>query len=169
MHAARNWRGLVALEETPGAAAAQFRETRPDTAILVFRMLGLSYKSLGQFATGIQLHEQERAIAEQVGDREGCVMACDNLGMCHDALGHFEKAIGLYGQAQAMEEEARDGRSAERCINLGISYRNMSDHKTAIKLLEEARVIAEDQNVQAKACSNLGICHFSLGSAQFTI
>jgi len=115
---------------------------------LVFRVLGLSYKSLGQFATGIQLHEQERRIAKQVGDREGCVMACDNLGMCHDALGHFEKAIGLYGQAQAMEEEATDGRSAERCINLGICYRNMSDHKTAIKLLEEARVIAEDQNVQ---------------------
>ena len=55
---AQNWRGLVALEVTASAAAAQLRETRPDLAAGIYGMLGTGCWELGQYDKAITLHKE---------------------------------------------------------------------------------------------------------------
>lgn len=49
LYAAQDWRGLVALAPTAGAAATQVRESKPDRAIMICTMIGESHQELGQF------------------------------------------------------------------------------------------------------------------------
>ena len=52
---------------------------------------------LGHYAKAIKLHEQDRAIAEEVGDREGQGSACANLGSCYGSMGQYSKARAVPG------------------------------------------------------------------------
>jgi tetratricopeptide (TPR) repeat protein len=67
--------------------------------------LGNCYTSLGQYAKAIELHEQDRAIAEEVSDRAGQGRACANLGNC-SFLGQYAKAMDpRHEQCRVIEEE----------------------------------------------------------------
>jgi len=71
LYKVRDWRGLVALEATAIAAAAQLRETRPIFAVAIYSMLGTGCTELRQYAKAIGLSEKGLAIAEEVGDWAG--------------------------------------------------------------------------------------------------
>jgi hypothetical protein len=58
--------------------------------------LGNCFFSTGDYARARELHEQDRAIAEALGDRAGVATACDNLGDCMSSTGEYMKAISYF-------------------------------------------------------------------------
>jgi len=78
LYKTRNWRGILALEATASAAAAQLRETVPDLAAIIYRMLGCGFHRLGQTNKAIGLCEQGLALAEDAGYRACTGMICDS-------------------------------------------------------------------------------------------
>jgi len=61
--------------------------------------------TIWQYDTAIELHEQSRAISEELGDRAGVGRACCNLGLCYESLRQFDTAIGLLEKAKTILQE----------------------------------------------------------------
>jgi hypothetical protein len=85
-----NWRRLAAMEPEARKVVSELRAARHGP-----------YKA-------IELHEQDRVIAEEVGNRAGQGRACINLGICYDSLGQYEKATTLHEQSIMICEELGD-------------------------------------------------------------
>ena len=166
LYEARNWRGLVALEATASAAAAQMRETRPDLTAEIYRMLGDGCMQLTQYAKAIELSEQGLVIAVETDDQKREGRACGTLGGCYEDLGQYAKAIKLHEQSLAIAEEMGDRRNqVVTCSNLGDCYETLGQYDKAIKLFEQCLTIKEemgDRPGQGTTCSNLGVCYESL-------
>ena len=166
LYTARNWRGLVALEATVRAAAAQLRETRPDFIAEIYGMLGTGCSQLGQYTEAIELSEQGLAIAVEAGDRLGERRAYITLGGCYKQLGQYAKAIKLHEQSLAISEEMSDrAGQGVTCSDLGCCYEKLGQYDTAIDLHEQCLKIKEemgDRASQGATFSNLGVCYESL-------
>ena len=67
--------------------------------------------------------QEDTAISEELGDREGVAAACCNLGDCYVGMEQYVRALELQQEAKAIFEELgyRAGEAAE-CGNLGICY-----------------------------------------------
>ena len=65
----------------------------PGYASWVYCTLGNAYASLGDFNKAIEYHTQHLAIAKEVGDRAGEVIAYGSLGNAYQSQGDFSKAI----------------------------------------------------------------------------
>jgi tetratricopeptide (TPR) repeat protein len=55
--------------------------------------MGIAYKRLGEHQRAIELYEQQRAIAREIGDRWGEASASWNLGASYVVLGELRKAV----------------------------------------------------------------------------
>jgi tetratricopeptide (TPR) repeat protein len=67
--------------------------------------LGNCYDSMGQYRKAIELHQEDKKIAEEVGDRAGVGRACGNLGNCYDRMAQYRKAIELNQEGKKIAEE----------------------------------------------------------------
>ena len=52
-----------------------------------------------------EMHEQCKAICEELGDRAGVVGACGGLGCCYYSTGDYARAREMHEQCKAMAEE----------------------------------------------------------------
>ncbi len=52
-------------------------------------------------ARALQLHAEDKAISEELGDREGVARACGNLGTCYDSTGQYAQALELHAEFKA--------------------------------------------------------------------
>jgi len=167
LQAAGDWRGVVALEKEALALARELRGAVPSLAGTICSVLGLGFESTGDYGRARELHEQERAISEALGDRAGVAEACGNLGSCYSRTGDYGRARELHEQARAISEALGDRAAvATACANLGNCYGSMGDYRRARELHEQARAIFEalgDREGVARACSSLGICYDSTG------
>jgi len=168
LYKAQNWRGVVALEATASAAAAQLREGKlSNVAADLYWKLGNSYLVLEEYAKSIQLNEQALLISELTGDLEGQWHACFNLGSCYLSEGEYAKSIKLHEQCLVMVEEMGDkGKKGQTLSNLGICYDSLLQYNKAIELHEQSRAIAEevgDRAEMGRACINIANCHEALG------
>jgi len=59
-------------------------------------------------AATTEMHEQHKAMAEELGDRAGVATACGNLGSCYQSTGDYARAREMHGQHKAMAEELGD-------------------------------------------------------------
>ena len=167
LYKTRNWRGILALEATASAAAAQLRETVPDLAAIIYRMLGCGFHRLGQTNKAIGLCEQGLALAEEAGDRACTWMICDSLGGCHETLGQYAKAIKLHEQSLAIAEEMGNRvNQGSTCTNLGVCYERLGQYDTGIGLLDKAKLINQevgDRGSEVTSLAGLGRCKIALG------
>jgi tetratricopeptide (TPR) repeat protein len=110
---------------------------------------------MGQNAKAITLHEKEKKIAEDFGDRKGVGLACGNLGNCYSSMGQYGKAIALYEEEKQIAEEVGDREwVGAACDNLGDCYESMGQFCKAIVLHEEHKKIAEEVgDREGKSCS----------------
>ena len=69
LDAKQDWRGLAALEDEARMAATQ---APTDLACNIYNRLGCCYRSMGQYGKAIELHQECKKIAEEVGDRQAC-------------------------------------------------------------------------------------------------
>jgi len=73
----------------------------PGYASWVYCTLGNAYASLGDFNKAIEYHTQHLAIAKEVGDRAGEVIAYGSLGNAYQSQGDFSKAIECWTWRQS--------------------------------------------------------------------
>jgi tetratricopeptide (TPR) repeat protein len=129
--------------------------------------LGLCYNRTGDYGRARELHEQQRAICEALGDREGVAAACGNLGRCYFRTGDYGRARELHEQDKSLCEALGDRAGvAAACGNLGNCYDCTGDYGRARELHEQDRAICEalgDRRGVAAACCNLGNCYFRTG------
>ena len=86
------------------------------------RAFGLGIQSKGKDARAIELHAEQKAMAEALGDRAGVETACCNLGKCYAHTGEYARAIELHAEHKEMAEELGDRAEVEAaCGNLGNS------------------------------------------------
>ena len=71
LEAAADWRGIVALETEALALARDLRGAHPEVAGAIHGALGLGFYGVGEYARAIALHEEQKAMAEEIG-RASC-------------------------------------------------------------------------------------------------
>ena len=60
------------------------------------------------------MHAQYKAMAEELGDREGVAKACVNLGNCYYSTGDYARSREMFEECKAMAARGTTRRSA-RC------------------------------------------------------
>jgi len=67
--------------------------------------LGNCYFRMRQYGKAIELHEEDKKIAEEVGDRAGVGKACGNLCRCYAQDGKFDQALTYGNQCYQISRE----------------------------------------------------------------
>ena len=88
--------------------------------------LGIGFQKTGNYAQVREMHEQDKAICEELGDRAGVAAAWSNLGNCYIRTGDHAQAREMHEHHKAICEELGDraGVSTAWC-NLGNCYCSM--------------------------------------------
>ena len=137
---ARDWLGVLALEREALALVRELREVHPGNAGTIYSILGHGFKGTGEYARAREMHEQDRAICEALGDRAGVARACGNLGNCYHNTGDYGRARELHEQCRAICEALGDRAGvATACGNLGSCYFRTGDYGRARELHEQRR------------------------------
>lgn len=105
---AHNWQGLSAMDDEAMQTAKNVRDTVPGMAGDIYFQLGEAYRGLGQMERAITMYEQEKAIMQEVGDRDGLASASNNVGNCYMWLGQYDNAIEMHEQDRAIREALGD-------------------------------------------------------------
>jgi len=105
---AHNWRGLSAMDDEAMQTAKNVRDTVPGMAGDIYFQLGEAYRGLGLMERAITMYEQEKAIMQEVGDRDGLASASNNVGNCYMWLGQYDNAIEMHEQDRAIREALGD-------------------------------------------------------------
>ena len=86
--------------------------------------LGNCYDSTGDYGRARELHEQDRAICEALGDRAGVAAACGNLGDCCLNTGDYGRAISYFTEQYNMAKELQVGTGqADAALGMGVALR----------------------------------------------
>ena len=159
--------GVLSLEEQGLALGGRLRKSDPKTASWIFNLFGLSHFRTGGYARASALHEQDRAICESLGDREGVARACCNLGLCFHSTGEYARAAALHEQDRAICESLGDLEGVARaCCNLGLCFYHKGDYARASALHKQGAALSEelgDHAGVARACVNQGNCCYRQG------
>jgi len=119
--------------------------------------LACCYMSLGQFHRAVGIHEQDRAIMEEVGNRAGLGQSLNNLGGCYIKLKQFDLAIGVLKQVRVISEDVGDMNTLGSVLgNIGNCYWSLSQFEKAIEFYDQGRVIMEKVGNQAGIGRALG-------------
>ena len=71
-----------------------------------------------------EMHEQRKAMAEELGDRAGLVRACGSLGDCMISTGEYMKAISYFETQYAIVEElGLEENQAKAAFHMGVAMR----------------------------------------------
>ena len=86
----------MALEHAALALAQDLRGSHPDMAGAIHGALGRGFAGVGQYARALELHAEDKAINEELGDHAAVAEACANLGVCYEKTGEYARAIALH-------------------------------------------------------------------------
>ena len=129
--------------------------------------LGLTYRSLGNYAKAIEYSQQQLAIAREIKNRQGEASALGNLGIAYLDLGNYAKAIEYTQETLAIAREIKDHQSEGNALgNLGIAYLSLGNYAKAIEYSQQSLVIAreiKDRQGEGAELGNLGNAYLYLG------
>ena len=103
LYAKQDWRRLAAFEDE---ARTVVTLAPPNRASCIYSTLGIFYYRMGQYGKAMGLHEENKKIAEEVGDRAGVGWACGNLGNCYYRMGQYGRAIALHSRQKRSSSSA---------------------------------------------------------------
>jgi class 3 adenylate cyclase/predicted ATPase len=134
------------LNDFAGAAAIaqqildRIHELEGTDSIKVLTNVANYYVESGDLARGAQLHQEQAAIAQRLGDRSSQANALVNLGYDYMCLGRYQEGRGALEQSLQLFEEfgARRWLAYAR-LNLGLIYWRSADWSAALNLLKSAR------------------------------
>jgi len=141
---AKNWRGVLALEDKAMEVATALRKSRPDVVEGICCIIGSSYQGTGRFERAIALHKQCKEMAAEAKNKARLANACDNLAACYMSMHQTILAVELLKESKLINEELGNwvGVSAT-CSNLGAIYFSMEQYEIALELHEEHKAISE--------------------------
>ena len=159
-----NWRGVAAQAKEAKAVAANLRTAvtalrtaAPSSgpspvdprnfltqAAWIYSILGVAYRSLGDWGKAIEYFTENLAISQEAGDRAGEGSALANLGIAYDSLGDVSKSIEYHTKCLAIAQELGD-RSGEGMAygNLGNACDSLGDCGKAIECHTQCLAIAQ--------------------------
>ena len=183
-----NWRGVAAQASEAKAVAANLRAAatalrtaapssgQPPVdprnlltqAAWIYGILGVAYRSLGDWGKAIEYFTESLAISQEAGDRSGEASALANLGIAYDSLGDVPKSIECHTQCLAIAQELGD-RTGESMAygNLGNACDSLGDCGKAIECHTQCLAIARelgDRAGEGRAYTNLGTAWHSQGN-----
>ena len=116
--------------------------------------------SRGQYGPAIEVHQEHKKIAEEVGDRAGVGRACFNLGNCYNRMGQYGKAIELQQEHKKIAEEVGDRAGVgAACGNLCRCYAQDGKFDQALTYGNQRYQISKDlqlRNEELKAAHDMG-------------
>lgn len=168
-----DFKGVISLEREALETAEIARSSNPGLTAALLKCLGVAFCSLNYLQKAVDLFEQVRTIAQQLGIRSEEGRAAANIGVCYISLGQYAKAIELleYRLVIARELGDTDG-EGKASQNLSVCYQSLGKFDRAIELLKVRRSIAESEGDQlglAHAVTNSAAIHLQLGQAQQAI
>jgi hypothetical protein len=114
----------------------------------------------GEHEKAIEEHEQARAIAVELGDRESEGIDCHNMGLSYRSLKQYDKAIELLEQSLAVSKELGNKRvQAATRLALGRCLSRHGQHDRAVACLKHAWAVFQelgDEENQVRAANALG-------------
>ena len=99
--------GVVALERE-ALALARDSAVHPSNAGAIYEWLGNGFWGTGDYGRAREMHEQQMATAEGLGDRAGVARAYGGLGNCYLSTGDYRRACEMREQQKAIFEELGD-------------------------------------------------------------
>src|SRR6478672_9301011 len=129
--------------------------------------LGVTYKSLGDYAKAIEYQQQSLVIKREIKDREGEGASLGNLGIAYASLGDYAKAIEYQQQRLVITREIKDRLGEGQSLgNLGIAYYHLGDYAKTIEYHQQSLAIKrkiKDRLGEGQSLLNLGNAYDSLG------
>ena len=167
LYEASDWEGVVKLEGEAVAMARALRDVKPYIAAQIYATLGASLQHLG-LARATMMHQEQKAAAEDAGDRIEVALACVNLGGCFQSNRQYKQGIKILQQAKVIAAEEGDKRlAAQVACNLGNCLESLGLHECAVKMHQEQKTLWEGLGDQAQvgaAVNNLGLCYQHMGN-----
>ena len=138
--------GQNRLGDAAGAAATvqqvqdRIRELEEIDSITVLTNLAVYYVESGDLARAAQLHQEQAAIAQRLGDRSFQANALVNLGYDYLCLGMYQEGrVALEQSLQLFEMFGARRLLAYARLNLGLIYWRNADLSAALSLLKSVQ------------------------------
>jgi tetratricopeptide (TPR) repeat protein len=107
--------------------------------------LGDAYDSLGEYVRAIEYHQQDLAIAQEIGDKAGEETALGSLGIAYHALGDYTYAVEYHQRSLVIAQEIGNKAGEGKAIgNLGIAYHALGDYVRALEYHQQRLAIAQE-------------------------
>lgn len=130
--------------------------------------IGLTHYSLGRYEKAIDLYQQSRIIAHDLGDQKWEANSLSELGVVFRSLGQYEKAIDFSQQSLDISRELGDrSGEASSLAGLGNIYLNQGQYRQAIASHSESLSIKRDigeYDGEADSLSSLGVASARLAN-----
>ena len=128
---------------------------------------GVLARGQGDYAHGIELHEEAVGIWRSIGDEACLAKSLKNLGNVYLDTNQIDVAAGLYEESVELRRNLGDAHgTAETLNNLGVLARLRNDWETAAGYYEQSLLVfTELQDVQGRArvLMNLGEVRYEMG------
>jgi len=149
LSAARDWEGLVALEDQAIQIARLETGPHPANAGAIYYNLALAHENLRNFESAIEFHEQDLALAKRVGDSEWEAQAVRNIADARVPWAAHDKTTEDYDRMQ--QEKGLENFSISDLIKFAQGLQAKRLHTRVIEALVPRLKIVETRRIAEAA------------------
>jgi tetratricopeptide (TPR) repeat protein len=164
---------IAELKQRLPSAAADSDASLVPHVLTWLNELGILYHALGDLRRANRYHDQQLALARQIGDRRAEASALTNLAQAYLELGDPRRAIELF--ERALEISRATGHRRGETIALGglaIAYTNLGKPHRAMEFCEQQLAATRamgDWHAEGNALGALGYAFAALGETRRAI
>ena len=179
-HGAHDHRDVLKRADEGLAVAEELRNSRPEVASHIYRMIADSFSSCCDQVKSVELLEQSKTLAVEAAVRCPCKQCQEKVANVFHSLGgtrlnlcEHVKAIDDFEQAKKIHVELGD-RDGEAAVlqNLGHCYLSLEQYEKAMEVLEQSLAMYEElsnKSEQAITLWFLGRCLSGHGQHDRTV
>ncbi len=149
LSAARDWKGLVALEDQAIQIARLETGLTPANAGAIYYNLALAHENLRNFESAVKFHEQDLALAKRVGDSEWEAQAVRNISNARVPCTSHVRTTEDYERMQ--QEKGIEKFSTDDLIEFAQGLQKKGLHKRVFETLDAYLKIVETHRIAAAA------------------
>jgi tetratricopeptide (TPR) repeat protein len=125
------------------------------------------FRSLGDYKTAMQFHQQVRQVFEEAGDRHNVAAALHNIGVLHQNQGEYPQALEFYQQSLKIKEEISDRAGVASSLHqIGNLHNLQGEYPQALEFYQQSLKILDETGDRAGVATNLhniGMVHHDQG------
>jgi signal transduction histidine kinase/class 3 adenylate cyclase/CheY-like chemotaxis protein/Tfp pilus assembly protein PilF len=131
------------------------------------RLLGNAYAMQADFLHALKYFHSSRELAEELGDKAGLAVACNNIGNVYYEQGDYLQSLEYHQRSRKLGEELGDDRGLSRTYNnIGNIYYRQGDFPQALEYYQLSRAWKEklgDQPGLSRTYNNIGLVYADQG------